>query len=62
MAKRFFASNGINFVEKDVSSNEELRKELIEVSGALSVPVVIIDDEVFIGWDEGKIKNKLGVK
>lgn len=35
---------------------------MIEVSGALSVPVVVIDDEVFIGWNEDKIKSKLGVE
>lgn len=60
-AKSFFASNGIEFEEKDVSANLENRKELVEVSGALSVPVIVIDDEVFIGWNEAAVRKKLGV-
>lgn len=34
---------------------------MIEVSGALSVPVIVIDGEVFVGWDEKTIGKKLGV-
>ncbi len=35
---------------------------MIEVSGALSVPVIIIDGEIIIGWNEGKVRELLGVK
>lgn len=34
---------------------------MIEVSSALSVPVIVIDDEVIVGWDEGKVRKALGM-
>lgn len=38
------------------------RKEMLELSGALSVPVIVIDGEVFIGWNEPLIRKKLEVE
>jgi glutaredoxin-like YruB-family protein len=62
-AKSFFAANGIDFEEKDVSANPSNREEMIRVSGALSVPVIVIDNsDVIVGWNEGLIREKLGVK
>jgi glutaredoxin len=39
----------------------ENRKEMVELSGALSVPVIVIDDEIVVGWDEGKVRRLLGL-
>lgn len=61
MAKSFFAKNKVKFDEKDVSSNEDYKKEMIEISGALAVPVIVIDEEVIVGWDEGKVRKALGL-
>lgn len=39
----------------------EYRREMVEVSGALSVPVIVIDDTVIVGWDERKVRTALGI-
>mgnify|MGYP003875646933 CR=1 FL=1 len=62
-AKSFFSANGIEYEEKDVSENLENREEMIRISGALSVPVIVIDGkDVVVGWNEGLVREKLEVE
>ena len=60
-AKEFFAANGVEYVEHDVAADEARRNELVEKSGQMGVPVINIDDEVIVGFDEPKIKETLGI-
>ncbi len=59
MAKDFFAENGITFTEHDVASDLEKRKEMVDMTGQMGVPVIRIDDDVVVGFDEGKVKELL---
>jgi len=61
MAKEFFKANNINYTEYDVASNLEKRKEMIEKSGQMGVPVIIIGDELIVGFDKPTIAQLLGV-
>ncbi len=61
MAKDFFAENGIAFTEHDVASDLEKRKEMVDMTGQMGVPVIRIDDDVVVGFDEGKVKELLGL-
>lgn len=61
MAKDFFAANNVEFTNYDVSTDETRRAEVIERSGQMGVPVIFIDGEMVIGFDEGKIKSLLGL-
>lgn len=61
MAKDFFMENKIDFTEKDVYMDEEARNEMVKMTGQSGVPVIVIDDEVIIGFDKGKIKELLGI-
>ncbi|MEX0918793.1 MAG: glutaredoxin family protein [Candidatus Paceibacterota bacterium] len=58
-AKEFFKENNIEFTDYDVSADTEKRSELIQKSGQMGVPVIFIDDEMIIGFDEPKIKSLL---
>lgn len=60
-AKAFFKENNIEYTEYNVSTNAEKREEMIEKSGQMGVPVIIIGDEILTGFDEGKLKEKLGL-
>ncbi|MEK7115625.1 MAG: glutaredoxin domain-containing protein, partial [Patescibacteria group bacterium] len=53
MTKDFFKQNNVEYQEFDVASNLEKRKEMIEKSGQMGVPVVFIDSEIMIGFDKG---------
>ncbi|MEZ4211058.1 MAG: glutaredoxin domain-containing protein [Candidatus Paceibacterota bacterium] len=61
MAKDFFTANNVAFTDYDVSKDEVKRGEVIERSGQMGVPVIFIDGEMVIGFDEGKIKELLGM-
>lgn len=57
MAKEFFAEKGLIYEEFDVSENIEKRKEMIDKSGQMGVPVIEIGDEIIIGFDKAKISE-----
>ena len=61
-AKEYFTGKGLSFTEYDVESNLEKRKEMIEKTGQLGVPVIVIDKvEVVIGFDQPTLARLLGV-
>ncbi|OGG41610.1 NrdH-redoxin [Candidatus Kaiserbacteria bacterium RIFCSPHIGHO2_01_FULL_46_22] len=60
-AKEFFNENKIAFTEHDVASDLEKRTEMIEMTGQMGVPVIKIDDDITVGFDEDHIKQLLGV-
>jgi glutaredoxin len=61
MAKDFFKENNVAYTEYNVASDLEKRKEMIEKSGQMGVPVIIIDSELTIGFDKAKIAKLLGL-
>jgi glutaredoxin-like YruB-family protein len=61
MAKDFFAENNIEVTENDVSTDEAKRNEMVEKSGQMGVPVIDIEGEIVVGFDEPKIKELLGL-
>ena len=61
MAKTFFKTNSMDYVEYNVATDLTRRKEMIDKTGQMGVPVIDIDGEVVVGFDEAKIKATLGV-
>ena len=62
MAKEFFKANNVAYTEHDVAGNAEKRKEMIDKSGQMGVPVIIIDDNLIVGFNKPKISELLGIK
>ena len=55
-------SYNIPFTNYNVGTDMAKRKEMMEKSGQLGVPVIIIDDnDMIIGFDKNKLSNLLGV-
>ena len=54
--------HNIEFEEIDVSMDAEGRKEMIEKSGQMGVPVTDIDGQIVIGFDKEKIVELLKIK
>ena len=50
LAKVYFRSNGHDFVELDISKNEDAKKKMFEISDQLLTPVVEIDGRVVVGY------------
>lgn len=62
MTKDFFKENNITFTDLDVTSDEKNKKEMIERSGQMAVPVIFVGEEMIIGFDEPKLKELLEIK
>jgi glutaredoxin-like YruB-family protein len=60
--KNFLKEHDIQFEDIDVSQNEIAQKEMIENSGQYGVPVVDIDGQIIIGFDQDKIKKLLKIE
>ena len=61
MAKELFATHNIPYTEYNVAEDAEKRNELIAKSGQMGVPVILIDGEVVLGFDEEKLRSLLGI-
>ncbi len=62
MAKDFLVGNAVPFEEFDVMTDVTRRQEMIEKSGQMGVPVIVVgDDEVMVGFDEKHLKVLLGL-
>ena len=61
MTKEFFKENNIQYEEFDVLGNLEKRKEMVEKTGQMGVPVITIDDEVVVGFNKLKLSTLLGI-
>jgi glutaredoxin 3 len=61
-AKEFFAEKNIQYTAYDVSTDAEKRDEMINLTGQLGVPTIVIDGAVMVGFDRQKVADKLGVE
>jgi len=59
MAKAYFTEKGITYQEYDVSKDSTAREEMVEKSGQMGVPVILIDGNMVIGFDRGKVEQLL---
>ena len=59
MTKEFFEKNSVVYEEKDISTDEKARDEMVEKSGQLGVPVIDIDGKITVGFDEVGLKELL---
>ena len=67
MAKEYFAENNVEYTEYNVAAEEEKRNEMIEKTGQMGVPVIMVGDEgeepeVIIGFDRPKLAEMLGLE
>ncbi|MEK7586762.1 MAG: glutaredoxin family protein [Patescibacteria group bacterium] len=62
MAKEFFKENNIVYTEHNVAVDRVAGQESIKKSGQMGVPVIDVDGEIIIGFDEDKLRELLGVK
>ena len=61
MAKDFFNENHIAFTDYNVGEDLDKRKEMIEKSGQMGVPVIEIGDDIIVGFDEEHIRGLLKI-
>jgi glutaredoxin-like YruB-family protein len=60
-AKDFFAANGVPFTDVNVATDLDRRKEMIEKSGQMGVPVIDVGGDIVIGFDQKKLSALLSI-
>ncbi len=60
-AKRWLIDNGIPFTNFDVLEDLDARDQMINISGQMGVPVIVIGDNVVVGFNQPLLKEKLGI-
>lgn len=59
-AKDYLEKKGVAFDAVDVAADRAGLEEMIRVSGQMGVPVIVVDDEVIVGFDQERLNAKLG--
>ena len=57
--KDYLIQKGITFTDINVAEDREKAKEMIQKSKQMGVPVVIIDDDVVVGFNQAKLDSLL---
>ena len=60
-AKDYFAANGVPFTDINVATDLDRRKEMIEKSGQMGVPVIDVGGDIVIGFDQKKLAHLLSL-
>ncbi len=60
-AKDYFTANKIAFTDYNVGTDLAKRKEMVDLSKQMGVPVIKIDDTIVVGFNQVKIDGLLGM-
>ncbi len=61
MAKDYFKEKNVEFTDYDVATDMSKRQEMVEKSGQMGVPVILIGDEIIVGFNRPVIDKLLGI-
>ncbi|MEN9881311.1 MAG: hypothetical protein RLZZ308_494 [Candidatus Parcubacteria bacterium] len=61
MAKDWLSAKNIPFSDYNVAESMDKRKEMVEMTGQLGVPVIKIGDEVMVGFNQDMMARILGI-
>ena len=58
-AKQFFSQRNVPYEERDVATDPVAAQEMVRLSGQQGVPVILVDDEVVVGFDRPTLQQLL---
>ncbi len=61
-AKQFLDANHIHYQDLNVEDDKAAREEMINLTHQMAVPIIAVDGEFIIGFNEKALKDKLGIK
>jgi glutaredoxin-like YruB-family protein len=59
--KQLLDENKVTYENLDVASDKIAREEMLKKTGQFGVPVIDIDGEIAVGYDEKWLKQKLNL-
>ena len=57
----FLEQHSIAYQDIDVAADRAAREEMVRKTSQMAVPVIEIDGDFIVGFDEGRLKEKLGL-
>jgi alkyl hydroperoxide reductase subunit F len=60
MAKAFLEKHGVPYESLDVGADSEAAQKMIDLSGQRGVPVIMVDEEVIVGFDSERLNALFG--
>mgnify|MGYP001485951934 CR=1 FL=1 len=58
-AKDYLSQKGIPYTDYNVATDKDKTREMIQKSGQMGVPVIAVDDEIIIGFNQAKLDELL---
>jgi len=62
MVKKFLDDRGIAYEDINVAADEAAAKEMVEKSGQMGVPVIMVGDQIIVGFDKEELIKALGLE
>jgi glutaredoxin 3 len=59
LAKEYMKTHNIAYTEHNVAADLAKRQEMVDKSGQLGVPVIDIDGQIMVGFEEGEFAEAL---
>ena len=57
--KEYLSQKKIAFTDYNVAADREKAKEMIQKSGQMGVPVIVVDGEIVVGFNQAKLEQLL---
>lgn len=55
----FLSQHGVSFTAKNIAEDDTAREELTQRTGRLSIPVIIVNGDIVVGFDRGRLVRLL---
>ena len=62
MAKDFFKEHKVSYEEVNVAQDQKGLEEMVTKSQQMGVPVIDIDGNIVVGFDQARLSELLGIK
>jgi glutaredoxin 3 len=59
MVKQYLSQKGVAYTEHDLSKDASKAREMVEKTGQMGIPVIIIDKNIVIGFNKARIDELL---
>jgi glutaredoxin 3 len=57
--KEYLSQKNVAYTEYDVAQDKEKAREMVEKSKQMGVPVVIVDDDIVVGFNQAELEKLL---
>jgi glutaredoxin-like YruB-family protein len=59
--KGYLEDKGFEYEEINIYDDTQAYEKMVEFSGQKNVPVIVIGEEIIVGWDKEKFKEVLDI-